>query len=134
MNKQSKGTSNGKNSSKNPLGMLGANYCFVKYSEIEALRRSANDASIALSRLAKASADIKLMSLRPDLKPTAWTNAGLSQKLTDTWATRHNTPLPSRISEADAFGLNTEKISKSIDSPLPDSPDGQTRKSRRRCT
>lgn len=126
MNKQYKDITQEKGSSKNPLGMLGVNYCFVKYSEIEDLKRSANDASIALSKVARSVSDIKLMSMRSEA------SEGLSQKLTATSDTKHNTQLLNRTSEPDGFATDTERISKSIVSPLPDSPSGRTRKSRRK--
>jgi hypothetical protein len=126
MNKQSKNITQEKDSSKNLQDINGGSYVFVKYSELMALQQSANDASIALYHLASVSAGIKLMSLRPEV------SEGLSQKLTAISDTKRNTQSLNRISEPDVFGTNMERTSKSIDSPLLDSTNGRTRKSRRK--
>jgi hypothetical protein len=130
MNWQLKGTSKEKSSSKNPPDINGENYVFVKYSDLMDLLQSAKNASIALSHLATSSADIKLMSMRP----TAWSTVGVesSQKSTDISDTKQNKQSQPRSSEADAFGLNMERISKSTVSPLPDSANGRMRKSRKK--
>jgi len=111
---------------KKAQGMLGVNYCFVKYSEVEDLRQKLNDASIALSQAAKSLVSIGWMSTaRMD-------NVASYAKSTDISDTNRNTLLPNRDLEPDAFGINMVKKSKFIDSHSTGLPTGQTKKSRKK--
>lgn len=102
------------------------NFVYVSYSEIADLRLKLNVASTALLNLGESLAATRLMSMRPEAL------AELSAKLTGTSDTKPRKPLPTRDLEADAFGRDTVKRSKSTGSPLAGSPTGQTRKSRKR--
>jgi len=128
MKKPSSSTNNASDSSKKVLGIDAANYCFVRYSEIEDLRRSANDASIALSRIAKLCADIKLMSMRNG----KWTTDELLQKLMDTSVTRPSTRLVNRISEVTESNCDTDKELKFTDLPLPNLHTGRKKRLHKR--
>lgn len=126
MKKQLKNTTIEKSSSKNPHDIKGESYVFVKYSDLMALIQSAKDASIALSHLANVSADIKLMSMRPGMK------GGSYVKWMDISDIKPSTRSLNRISEVSESGCNTDKTLRFTDSPLLESADGQTKKSRRR--
>lgn len=126
MNKQSKNTTNEKSSSKNPPDISGENYVFVKYSDLLDFIQSVNDASIALSRLAIVSADIKLMSTRPEAQE------GLLQKLMDMSDIKLSRLLAPKTYELAELGKLMEKKLNSFVLPLADSANGRTRKSRKR--
>lgn len=126
MNKQSKNIMKEESFSKNPPDIRGENYVFVKYSDLMDFIQSVNDASIALSRLAIVSADIKLMSTRPEARD------GLLQKLMDMSDIKLSRLLQPKSLELAELGKDMDRKSKSIVSPLIDSQNGQTRKSRKR--
>lgn len=114
------------NSSKKVLGMLGVNFCFVKYSEVEDLRLRLNDVSLAASKAAKSLAAIKLMCLRPEEREESFA------KLTDMSDTKQNKQSITRDSEPDAFGRDTAKTLKYSGIRFNVLPSGQSRKSRKR--
>lgn len=113
-------------SSRKALGMLGVNFCFVKYSEVEDLRQKLNDASIALSQTAKSLADIKWMSMRPREKEESLQKSmGISD-------IKQHMLLHNRTSGPDAFEIDGEKALKYIGLPWADLISGQRRKSQKK--
>lgn len=115
------------NSSKKALGMLGVNYCFVKYSQIEALKQKSNAASLALSHLAKSCVDIKLMCLRPEAREKSL------QKLMDMSDTKPSTPLLNKSFVLDVSKKDMVKRLKSTGLRSPGSQNGRKKKSQKRC-
>jgi hypothetical protein len=132
MKRQSRHVMHGSDSSKKALGMLGVNFCFVRYSEIEDLRLKSSAASIALSQVAKSCADIKLMSTRSDEPETMAAAEELLQKSMDIWDTKLNTQSHNKASAAEESERDLAQTLKSIASPLTVSPNGRRKKSRRR--
>lgn len=123
MKKQTPVTGRDASSSGNLRDIPEENYVFVKYSDFMDFLQSVKDASTALSHLVTASADIKLMSMRPTARE------GLSQKLTGISDIKQSMQLLNKLSEADGSKRRTGKTSKSTDSHSADSRNGQTKKS-----
>jgi hypothetical protein len=112
--------------SKKALGMLGVNYCFVKYSEVEDLKQKLSDASLALSQTVKSLAGIKWMSLRPEAR------AALSAKLMDISDIKLSTQSLNKASEQLVYDPRMEWISKSTAGRLQDSKRGRSKKSQKK--
>lgn len=126
MRKRSKDITKERSSSKKAQDMREESYVFVKYSELMALRRSASDASTALSRVAKYGLDTRSMSLRPEVIE------GLSRKLMDTSVIRPSMQSRSKVYEAGESLANMGRILRSIGSHSQGSPNGPIKRSRKR--